>query len=158
VLCGNLIGPKVIEGCLTAPFYRNFPGNGLSLYTEITLLHKGAQAHFFRKVTEFLKEIYKQILFGRNALVDRPARPHERNALDFLLRGCVNSRVYHSGTAEGRRQYLMTIDEAAFGICNEPGFMQCRHSMAQRLAVCYAGVMLGIWSKCCNNLDYSMLL
>jgi hypothetical protein len=108
-------------------------------------------------VTEFLKEIYKEILSGRDALVDRPARPHEWNALDFFLRGCLNSRVYYSGTAEGRRQFLKTMDEAAFSIWNELGRKQWRHSMAQRLAACYVGVMLGIWSKCYNNLEYSML-
>jgi hypothetical protein len=87
-----------------------------------------------------------------------PARPHEWNALDVLLWGCVNSKVYHSGTTEGRRQLLKTIDEDAFGICNELGRMQWRHSTAQRLAACYAGVMLGIWRKCCHNLENSMLL
>jgi len=27
---------EVIEGCLKAPCYRNFPENGLSPYTEVT--------------------------------------------------------------------------------------------------------------------------
>lgn len=48
--------------------------------------------------------------------------------------------------------------EAAFVIWNELGRKQWRHSMAQRLTACYAGVMLDIWSKCWNYLEYSMLL
>jgi len=91
-------------------------------------------------VTEFLKEINEEILFGRNALVDCPARPHEWNLLDFLLRGCVNLRVYHKDIAEEKRLLLKTKDEDAFSIWNELGRMQWRHSMAQRLGASYPDV------------------
>jgi hypothetical protein len=37
VVGNNLIGPRVIESRLTAPYYRNFPENGLPLHLENVL-------------------------------------------------------------------------------------------------------------------------
>jgi len=76
----------------------------------------------------------------------------------FLAEGTRESESVSQWYSRRKASFLKTIDEAACGIWNELGRMQWRNSMAQRLAACYVRVMLGIWSKCCNNLGNSMLL
>jgi len=61
----NLTGPRVIEGRVTGPYYRNCLGNELPLYLEDMPLtrrghmcqrHEVASPHFGTEETEFLYE------------------------------------------------------------------------------------------------------
>jgi hypothetical protein len=63
----NLTGPRVIEGRVTDPYYRNYLGNKLPLYLEDTSLtrrgrmcqrHKMASPHFGTEEIEFFNDNY----------------------------------------------------------------------------------------------------
>jgi hypothetical protein len=64
----NLTGPRVIEGRVTGPYYRNFLGNELPLYLEDMPLtrrrrmcqrHEMESPHFGTEETEFLNKNYE---------------------------------------------------------------------------------------------------
>jgi hypothetical protein len=122
-----------IKGCLTASYYRKFLENELPLYLEdvhlalqgqMWLQNDGALPHFGTDVMGFLNENYEGRWVGKNELVAWPAGSPDLNQLDLCLLGRMKSRVYHSGTPEGRCQLVDTTNEASVGIRNKLRRMQ----------------------------------
>jgi hypothetical protein len=84
------VGPRVIEGYLTASYNRNFKENKLHVYLETVPLAKlgrmwlqydGSSQDFSREVTTFLKENYEGSWIGRNG----PVALLDLNPLHFFL-------------------------------------------------------------------------
>jgi len=119
VASGNkLTGPRVIEGRMAAPYYRNFMENEGPRYSEYASLvirgrqciqYGGAPPHVGRKVTEFLNEHFERRWIG-NKWAGGLARSVTRiEPIRFLPVGLHEVEIMRVSQRQTRRKVSISI-------------------------------------------------
>ena len=126
VWCGMiddmLIGPVILDDCMTGQNYLDFLQNKLPkqledvpLATRIAmyLQHDGAPSHYTRYVMQHLNDTYLNRWMGRDSTINWPPRSPDLTPLDFCLWGLMKSEVYRKKVDTRDELFVNILDVIA---------------------------------------------